>query len=198
MNEKLISDNEKLIYFIANKFNSYKSKEDLYQAGILGLLKAKENYNESFNVKFSTYAFSFILGEMNKLVREDKGIKISRDISKLNSRIEKVYSILSQKLMKEPKISEIANFLNIPEYYVSLAILSKNKVRSLSEPINDEGRELTLEDVIGKSENIDDKVIVKVDEILNKGIRPDNDHSSGISFGRKYVGRKCITILQEG
>ncbi|MBR5503272.1 MAG: hypothetical protein IKV87_02330 [Methanobrevibacter sp.] len=47
-------------------------------------------------------------------------------------------------------------------------------------------------------ENIDDKVIVKVDEILNKGIRPDNDHSSGISFGRKYVGRKCITILQEG
>lgn len=47
-------------------------------------------------------------------------------------------------------------------------------------------------------ENTKDGVIVAVDEILNKGIHPENDHSSGISFERKYVGRKCITILQEG
>ena len=47
-------------------------------------------------------------------------------------------------------------------------------------------------------ENTKDGVIVAVDEILNKGIHPENDHSSGISFSRKYVGRKCITILQDG
>ena len=46
--------------------------------------------------------------------------------------------------------------------------------------------------------NTKDGVIVAVDEILNKGIHPDNDHTSGLSFGQKYVGRKCITILQEG
>ena len=47
-------------------------------------------------------------------------------------------------------------------------------------------------------ENTKDGVIVAVDEILNKGIHPENDHSSGISLSRKYVGRKCITILQDG
>ena len=46
--------------------------------------------------------------------------------------------------------------------------------------------------------DVEGGVIVAVDEILNKGIHPDNDHTSGISFGQKYVGRKCITILQEG
>ena len=46
--------------------------------------------------------------------------------------------------------------------------------------------------------NVEDGVIVAVDEILNKGIHPENDHSSGIAIGQKYVGRKCITILQEG
>ena len=46
--------------------------------------------------------------------------------------------------------------------------------------------------------NTEDGVIVAVDEILNKGIHPENDHSCGIPLGRKYVGRKCITILQEG
>lgn len=44
----------------------------------------------------------------------------------------------------------------------------------------------------------DDSVIIAIDEILNKGIHPENDHTSGISFGQKYVGRKCIVILQEG
>ena len=47
-------------------------------------------------------------------------------------------------------------------------------------------------------ENTEDGVIVAVDEILNKGIHPENDHSCGIPFSRKYVGRKCITILQDG
>ena len=46
--------------------------------------------------------------------------------------------------------------------------------------------------------NTEDGVIIAVDEILNKGIHPENDHSCGIPLGRKYVGRKCITILQEG
>ena len=157
----LIIENEKLIYSIAKYFKNYNSKEDLYQAGCLGLITAYKKYNPNINCKFTTYAYPYILGEMRKLVREDKGLKISREIIKLNLKIEKAYVLLSQKLMKEPSIEEIARFLEIPEYYISEAILSLNKIKSIDEPVSNEGREFTLQDVIGKSENIDELIMLK-------------------------------------
>ena len=154
-------DNERLIYSITNYFKNYSSKEDLYQAGCLGLINAYKKYDPNMNCKFTTYAYPYILGEMRKLVREDKGIKVSREISKLNLKIEKAYVLLSQKLMKEPSIEEIANFLEIPEYYVSEAIMSLNKIKSIDEPVNDSGREFTLQDVVGESQNIDDLILLR-------------------------------------
>ena len=158
---KLTIDNEKLIYSIANYFKNYSNKEDLYQVGRLGLITAYKKYNPNMNCKFTTYAYPYILGEMRRLVREDKGIKISRDITKLNLKIEKAYILLSQKLMREPSISEISEFLDIPTYYVSEAINSLNKIKSIDEPVNEEGREFTLQDVIGSSENIDDLIMLR-------------------------------------
>ena len=157
----LIMNNERLIYSIANYFKNYNSKEDLYQAGCLGLITAYKKYDPNMNCKFTTYAYPYILGEMRRLVREDKGLKISREITKLNLKIEKAYVLLTQKLMKEPSIEEIARFLEIPEFYVSEAILSLNKIKSIDEPVNDEGRDFTLQDVIGKSENIDELIMLK-------------------------------------
>ena len=162
----LILNNERLIYSIANYFKNYNSKEDLYQAGCLGLITAYKKYNPSMNCKFTTYAYPYILGEMRKLVREDKCLKISREITKLNLKIEKAYILLSQKLMKEPSIEEIAHFLEIPEFYVSEAILSLNKIKSIDEPVNGEGKEFTLQDVIGESNNIDDLILLR--DSLNK------------------------------
>lgn len=161
----LIIENERLIYSIANYFKNYNSKEDLYQAGCLGLITAYKKFDSSMNCKFTTYAYPYILGEMRKLVREDKGLKISREITKLNLKIEKAYVLLSQKLMKEPSIEEISRFLEIPEFYVSEAILSLNKIKSIDEPVSSEGREFTLQDVIGKTDNIDDLIMLK--ELLN-------------------------------
>ena len=162
----LILNNEKLIYSITNYFKNYNSREDLYQAGCLGLISAYKKYNPNMNCKFTTYAYPYILGEMRKLVREDKGIKISREITKLNLKIEKAYVLLSQKLMKEPTTYEIASFLEIPEYYVSEAILSLNKIKSIDEPVNGEGKEFTLQDVIGETSNIDDLILLR--DSLNK------------------------------
>ena len=157
----LIMNNERLIYSIANYFKNYQAKEDLYQAGCLGLITAYKKYDPNMNCKFTTYAYPYILGEMRRLVREDKGLKISREITKLNLKIEKAYVLLTQKLMKEPSIEEISRFLEIPEFYVSEAILSLNKIKSIDEPVNDEGRDFTLQDVIGKSENIDELIMLK-------------------------------------
>ena len=205
----LIIDNERLIYSIAKNFKNYNSIEDLYQAGCLGIVTAYKKYNPNLNCKFTTYAYPFILGEMRKLVREDKSLKISREISKLNLKIEKAYILLSQKLMKEPSISEIANFLEIPEYYISEAILSSNKIKSIDEPISTEGKDLTLQDIIGKSENIDDLIMLKEslkslnneEKVLieNRYINDytQNETSKMIGISEVQVSRKEQKILNK-
>lgn len=205
----LIIDNEKLIYSIANYFKGYNAREDLYQAGCLGLINAYKRYNPNMNCKFTTYAYPYILGEMRKLVREDKGIKVSREISKLNLKIEKTYVLLSQKLMKEPSIEEIARFLEIPEYYVSEAILSLNKIKSIDEPVNCEGREFTLQDVIGESKNIDDLIMLRENlkklnseelEIINNRYMKDytqSETSKIVGMSQVQVSRKEQKVLQK-
>jgi len=161
MEEKIILENQKLIYYVASFFKNYPYKEDLYQAGSLGMVKAYRKYDPSINCKFTTYAFSYILGEMKKLVREDKGIKVSREITKLNLKIEKAYALLTQKLMREPSIKEVSEFLQVPIYYVEEAINSLNKIQSINEVISTDSKDLTLEDVIGYKDNIDDLLIIK-------------------------------------
>jgi len=205
----LIINNERLIYSIANYFKNYQSKEDLYQAGCLGLVTAYKKYDPSINCKFTTYAYPYILGEMRKLVREDKGLKISREITKLNLKIEKAYVLLSQKLMKEPSVEEIAHFLEIPEFYVSEAILSLNKIKSIDEPVSNEGREFTLQDVIGKSENIDELIMLKEllqglnneekEIIKNRYIKDytQSETSKIIGISQVQVSRKEQKVLQK-
>lgn len=205
----LIIENERLIYSVANYFKNYNSREDLYQAGCLGLVCAYKRYNPDMNCKFTTYAYPYILGEMRKLVREDKGIKVSREITKLNLKIEKAYVLLSQKLMKEPSIQEIAHFLEIPEYYVSEAIMSLNKIKSIDEPVNDEGREFTLQDVIGKSDNIDELIMLRESlttlnneekEIINNRYMKDytqSETSKKLGMSQVQVSRKEQKVLQK-
>ncbi len=159
--ERVIKDNEKLIYSIASNFRNYKSIEDLYQAGCLGLITAYKNFDESRDCKFTTYAYPYIFGEMRKFVREDKGIKISREISKLNLKIEKAYILLTQKLMREPSLKEISDYLEVPEYYVNEAITSLNRIKSIDEPVTIDDKSMTLQDVIGKSTNIDELLLLK-------------------------------------
>ena len=206
---KLIYENEKLIYSIANYFKNYNSMEDLYQAGCLGLINAYKRYNPNLNCKFTTYAYTYILGEMRKLVREDKGLKISREISKLNLKIEKAYILLSQKLMKEPSITEIASYLEIPEYYVSEAIMSLNKIKSIDEPITNEGKDITLQDIIGESNNIDDLILLRDSlnnlsyeekELINN--RYINDYtqteiSKTLGMSQVQVSRKEHKVLEK-
>ena len=205
----IILKNKNLVYSIANYFKNYAAKEDLYQAGFLGLLEAYKNYKDDRGTKFSTYAYSYIFGEMKKLVREDKGIKISRDISKLNLKIEKAYVLLTQKYMKEPSIKELSNYLDVPEFFISEAINSLNKIKSIEEPLNSEGKYITLSDIIGKSENIDDLILLKEclknlnqDEkeiIENRYIKDytQSETSKIIGISQVQVSRKENRVLQK-
>ena len=131
--ETLIIQNQKLIYSIMKYFYNYPNKDDLYQVGCIGLIEAYYRYKPNQNTKFTTYAYSYILGEMKKLVREDKGIKISRNISSLYLKIEKASILLSQRLMREPSIDEIASFLEIDNSLVVEAINSTNILLDVDE-----------------------------------------------------------------
>ena len=82
-----------MIYKLASSF-SVSSKEDLYQVGVIGLINAYNSYDPSYGTKFSTYAYSFILGEMKKYVRENKGIKVNRELAYLSSRLDKLIELL--------------------------------------------------------------------------------------------------------
>lgn len=163
---KLIKENEKLIYKITHFFTNYTLKEDLFQVGCIGLIKAYQNYKEGYNTKFTTYAYPYILGEIKKYVREDKGIKVSRDISKLNLKIEKAYILLTQKLMREPTSNELASFLGIEEFLVIEALSTNNKIYSLDEPVEYNEDTISLYEKIGTIETVDKETLITLKEEL--------------------------------
>ena len=112
---------------LAKKFSFYKNKDDLYQAGYMGLIMAYKNFDPSFNVKFSTYAYSYILGEMKKIIN-DNNLKYSKELLSLKYKIDKVSILLTQKLMRIPTKKEIIEFLNITDYEYEEVMQMENTV----------------------------------------------------------------------
>lgn len=164
LKEEFIIDNQNLVYSIIHTyFPNCSNKNDLFQVGMIGLMNAYKLYNSDYNTKFSTYAYSFILGEMRKYVREDKGIKINRELQKLAYKLEKTKLLLFQKLMREPTISEIADILELTEYEVVEVMKIPTILSSLDEPINENGKMVNLYDYVSVEEKYDlnDKIALK-------------------------------------
>lgn len=148
-NDEIILENQKLVYSIINTyFPNYQNKNDLFQVGCMGLINASYKYKDDYNTKFSSYAYMFILGEMKKYVREDRGIKLSYDLQKLSYKIEKLRLMLYQKLMREPTIYEISEILGIEEEKIIEALNIPNNIQSLDEPMNENGKSINLYDCI--------------------------------------------------
>jgi len=188
MNEeltKLIYDNEKLIYSFMKDYNKYIDKEDLYQVGVIGLINAYKNYKEEKGVKFSTYAYLYIQGEIKKYIRENRTFKINKDVNVLCNKIKKAKNILEQKLMKEPSIKDLAEFLELTESQIEFALGIQQPVKSAEKPIMNDGKEVTLYDVISSNENVSNIDIICLKEELSKL----NSHDKRILQERYYNGR---------
>lgn len=106
---------ENLVYSIISKYGSYFDRDDLYQVGMIGLIDAYKHFDDSLGVKFSSYAYYYIVGEVTKFVRENRSVKVSKDVIKLNSSIEKCRDVMRQRLGREPTDTEISLFLEIDE-----------------------------------------------------------------------------------
>ena len=111
----LIIDNQNLIYSIINKFK-VKDKEDLFQAGCMGLIMAYNNYNDCYNTKFTTYAYPYIWGEISKYITNNRSIRLSPSDIRLYKSLTKTKDYLTNRLGRNPTDSEIANFLEIDLY----------------------------------------------------------------------------------
>ena len=122
---------ENLVYSIVGKYGGYFDKDDLYQAGMLGLIDAYKHFNNNFDIKFSSYAYYYILGEVTKFVRENRNVKVSKDIIKLSQSIEKTKDIMRQRLGREPTDTEVSLFLEIDEEKIGEVNELMQEVKSL-------------------------------------------------------------------
>lgn len=136
---ELIFQNENLIYSIINKYKNYFDLEDLYQTAAIGLINAYKNYKQDKNTKFSSYAYFYIEGEVKKYIRESNTLKISKELIKLNTAIQKAKEVLYQKLNREPTDFELSLFLEIEEQEIINAKQATALVESLD---NDEEENL--------------------------------------------------------
>ncbi len=128
--ETIIKLHEKLIYKIASKFYDAPI-EDLYQAGIIGLIKAYQNFVDNGTTKFTTYAYNYIYGEMYEFVNNHRSIRLNKNVLKLYKQIEKTKYLLAQKNGTIPSSQEIAAFLGIDELTIYQIYSITNSIMSL-------------------------------------------------------------------
>jgi RNA polymerase sporulation-specific sigma factor len=128
--EQIITLHEKLIFKIASKFHDI-SKEDLYQAGVIGIIKAYKNYNKQSDTKFTTYAYNYIFGEMYELANNTRAIRLNKQVLKTYKKIEQARQHLTQKLGYYPSIQEVSSFLSIPESIILEIETCTNEIMSL-------------------------------------------------------------------
>lgn len=166
--EEIIKVNSGLIYMIMNKYFKGYDKEDLYQVGVIGVIKAYNNYKNNHNTKFSTYAFKYIYGEMYSYINNIKSIKVSNEYVTLYKKIRTVSNILSQKLMKEPSVNELAMFLEIDPFIIENVIKAMNKVDSLEKIVSSDGKNLTLLDTIRDNRDYYNIDYMLLNEEINK------------------------------
>lgn len=170
--DKLVMDNVGLIYSIIKRFTGrgYES-EDLFQIGCIGLIKAIDKFDDSFDVKFSTYAVPMIMGEIKRFMRDDGIIKISRTIKENQAKIIRASEELRGELGRDAKISEIAEKTGLEENEIITAMDAATEVESLNKVIyQGENSEIKLMDKIEDERQENEEVInrILISQLLEK------------------------------
>ena len=121
--ERLINCNLKLVFNLVRRFdNRGYELEDLFQIGTIGLIKAIDKFDLSYDVKFSTYAVPMIIGEIRRFLRDDSPVKVSRSLKKIAYDVNRKREELTKELGREPTINEISESLDIQTEEVITAL----------------------------------------------------------------------------
>jgi len=194
--EELINGNLKLILSILKKFNNSKyNLDDLFQVGVIGLIKAIDNFDLSYNLKLSTYACPLILGEIKRYIRDNTSVRVSRSIKDLAYQILRYKEQFQANHGYEPTNAEIATSLGIEEYKISYALDSLREPMSIFEPIyNDGGDTIYLLDQLAdkKEKNKDKDMIIS----MNRALKKLKERERNILMERFIIGKTQMEIAQ--
>lgn len=170
--DTLFEENAGLVYSVAKRFlGRGVEMEDLVQIGSIGLLKAIDHFDRSYDVRFSTYAVPMILGEIRRYLRDDGILKVSRSLKENCVRIYSVREKLEKELGREPVLEEIAAAAELSVEEALISLESGAEVESLHKIIyQGDGNDISLMDRLQEKENGQDLALNRIflDEILQK------------------------------
>ena len=194
--EKLIMGNLRLVLSVVQRFsNRGESMDDLFQVGVIGLIKAIDNFDTSLNVRFSTYSVPMIIGEIRRFLRDNNSIRVSRSLRDTAYKAMQVKEKLTNKYNKETTAEQIANELGIKKSEVVIALESIVDPVSLYEPVyNDGGDTIFVMDQIGDNSTDSDWV----DEIMIKDkLQNLDEREHKILYMRFMQGKTQMETAQE-
>ncbi|MGI6574483.1 MAG: RNA polymerase sporulation sigma factor SigF [bacterium] len=169
--QRLIESNLKLVRTVVQRFAPWGyEQEDLFQVGCIGLVKAIDNFDTSFGVKFSTYAVPMIIGEIRRFLRDDNPIRVSRSLKENAYRIRRTAEALTQRLGRDPTLQELAAEVGMEAAEVATALDAIQLPTSLSEPLyQDEGDPILISDQLAQAEGEQDWLnIVMLKHVIQK------------------------------
>ena len=193
--EDLIKGNLKLVLSILRKFSGkVDNMDDLFQVGCLGLVKAIDNFDTSYEVKLSTYACPMIEGEIKRYLRDNNTLRISRSIKDLAYKTLKLKEELSED-GKEPSNKEVAEHLGVTEYEVANALDSLREPVSMYEPIyNDGGDTIYLFDQIA---NREEEYGLESRLAIDRAMKNLKEREVNILKERFIIGKTQMEIAEE-
>lgn len=195
--ETLVIDNTRLVLSMTKRFyQRTDSMEDLFQVGMIGLIKAIENFNTSYNLRFSTYAVPLIIGEMKRYLRDNSQIKISRTIRDLAYKVLQIKDRYIQVYKREPTVKELSKELEVDQKMIVEALQSTNSISSLQEEVNSEdGNSLTMLDQIANTKENDKDINMSID--LAQAMNLLNDKEKRVIDERYFYGRSQLEIAND-
>ena len=194
--EELIICNLRLVLSVLQKYlGRGECPDDLFQVGVIGLIKAIDNFDTSLQVKFSTYAVPMIAGELRRHLRDNSPVRVSRSLRDMAFKAMQSKEKLTSLLQREPTISEIANDIDAQITDVVMALESITEPLSLYEPVfSDSGDDLYVLDQI--SDKTDDQGWL--DELsLKEALQNLCDREKNILYMRYLKGKTQVEVAKQ-
>lgn len=195
--EKIIMGNMKLILSVIKNFNNRcDNQDDLFQIGCIGLIKAINNFELQYNLKFSTYAVPMIIGEIKRYLRDNTPVRISRQIKDLAYRSLKAKEEYIEKNNIEPTEEMLASILNVETSDIQEALNSTQSVVSLYDTVYGEGEEsIFIIDQLWDESQSSEKTINYI--TLKQALATLNQAQKDVIRDRYYLGKTQFEIANE-
>lgn len=187
--DRLVEENMGLVYMIVKRFgNRGIENDDLVQVGIVGLLKAIDRFDFSYNVCFSTYAIPMIMGEIRRMLRDFGSIRVSRSLKERAYKTMRTKEELTMSLGREPTISEISEKMNMSEEEIVECLDSVISPVSLAEPVAGEGKDqFCVGDCLKDKKQGEDVWIEKI--VVHDAMNILSEREKKIIIMKYYMGK---------